>query len=161
MNKTETKGIFEINAISKTINMEQAQLVVDPTFGTHYLGKKVIGIGRSGKPIKNGIAALLLEILRENGARFEIGTENTEERKKMVNCCMSIQQVWEKVQKKFTAGGHRYPYYTVANYLSTNMGSGMNSLNSVGGTVAKFKLTIEEDSERGDCKCETVFYMIK
>lgn len=101
-----------------------------------------------------GIESLIAQILREHGAIFPAGIENTEFRKVAIASSMFASDIIKAVQDTF--GKERYPYATIHSYLSFFMIKA-NSQNKVG----KIKLTSSEDNKRHCCKPRTKFYLLE
>lgn len=98
-------------AMSHDINTIATAACVKPHFQTHWM-----------KTNSNecGIEALISEIMKENQA------------------AMSIVQVWQKIQEKFTEDSTRYGLQTIRNYMSIKM--------ILNGKLIKIKLS-KQDSD--------------
>lgn len=101
-----------------------------------------------------GIERLIAQILKENGAIFPGGIEETEFRGMAILAGMFASEIVAIVQETF--GTERYPAATIHCYLSTEM-TKATSQNKIG----KIKLKNHEDSNRPCFKPRTKFYLLE
>jgi hypothetical protein len=125
-------------AINNTLTITEQ---VKPVFMAHYANAKLDVCG---------IIALVSDILREGQAEFPRNAHETELRKIVVAASMFTSEIFAQVQARFTAGSTRYPLQTVKNVLSTY----------AKGTIAKIKLTNQEDKPRNCAKPRCKWYLI-
>ena len=112
---------------------------VGPEFHTHYTNME------SGE---NGIANLIAKVLTENGSVFPLDIANGEFRKLAIAGSMFASEVFATTQAEFSAGSKRYPYETIAAYLSIFMSP--DNKHKLAGLprVGKINLTASEDFDR-------------
>jgi hypothetical protein len=101
---------------------------------------------------KHGIENKILDILKSNGAVYSIGDENGDFRKIVVSQSMFAETIINEVQSWFAAGGKRYQYQVIYNYLCTIL--------KKSGKVHGFRLTKVEDSARKCPKPRQKFFMV-
>jgi hypothetical protein len=127
-----------VNASMDINNVLTTSKKVSPLLHAHYTNME------NGK---NGIAALIIEILTANDAVFPASYDETlkshynnhEMRNIIIASSMFTRDILNEVENRFTAGSCRYPLKTVETYLSVFM-----VRKSI---IGKLKLSKNEDKE--------------
>lgn len=101
-----------------------------------------------------GIADLITDILKGNGALFPKGIEKTELRGVALSSAMTTEEVMQAVECRFTAGSIRYPLQTIKSYLSVFMSKGKKA------TIGRIQMSNAEDANRECCKPRCKWYVL-
>lgn len=101
-----------------------------------------------------GIADLITDILKGNGALFPKGIEKTELRGVALSSAMTTEEVMQAVECRFTAGSIRYPLQTIKSYLSVFMSKGKKA------TIGRIQMSNAEDINRECCKPRCKWYVL-
>lgn len=143
MNETKQNAIDfqrEVTNGSQDINnFLSASEQVGPEFHTHYTNME------SGE---NGIANLIVKIFMDNGSVFPFDIANGEFRKLAIAGSMFASEIFATTQAEFSAGSKRYPYETIAAYLSVFMSPDNKHKLKGLPLVGKINLTSSEDFDR-------------
>lgn len=142
-NNAETNLNAAMLVASQDNNSVFTTLKVHPIFQNHYVNLD------SGK---HGFIAIVSEILTENAAVFHKGIENTPKRAAAVQQAMFIEDIFNAIQAKFTAGTSRHSYASCHTFLSKWMFEK--------GIIGKIKLSNAEDKNRSCCKPRTKIYLV-
>ncbi len=129
----------DINNVLTTSNVTRA------VFHTHYV---------SMDNSLFGIADLITDILKSNGALFPKGIEKTELRAVALSAAMTTDEIAQAVERRFTAGSIRYPLQTIKSYLSVFMSKGKKA------TIGRIQMSNAEDCERECCKPRCKWYVL-
>ena len=148
--KTESSTLA-INMQSEVISNEQdinniltTSHNVPPIFHTHYVNMASQA---------HGIAALIKEILTDNNSTFPANVGSTEFRSIAISSSMFTDDIYNEVQKRFSAGSIRYPKSTIICSLSVFMFKK--------GLVGKIQLTGKEDVDRPCNRPRCKFFLIQ
>jgi hypothetical protein len=143
----------EVLAQSQDINaIETMAGNVPNIFQTHYVDTK------TGE---KGIADLICRILRERGAIFPAGAEQSELRQIAIAGAMFADQIVAEVQSRFTVNSIRYPEKTVKAYLSVHLSKPTGPLdNQTPARVGRIHLTKNEDQPRPCDKPRCKWFLI-
>jgi hypothetical protein len=125
----------QLKAINATLATKETPLA----FRAHYVKGNV-----------NGIEQLITKILTKHNAVNPAGIESSNMRNIGIAQSMFASEVIAAVRKEF--GYDRYPDATIYQYLSVNMVKNES--------IARIKLTNNEDSSRECCKPRTKFYLV-
>ena len=126
---TECDFFSEMFALARDTNHVYTKKGISPVFQNHYVTDNAYGI-----------QMLILEILENNGATFELGShENSAMADIIIAASLFTSQIWENKENAF-GGSWRYPLATIQHYLSVYMPKK--------GTIGRIQLSNDQDKDR-------------